>query len=239
MPWHKFLIFSAFPLQRCRFTALSFRNPEEISNWQIRSRLAPLRNRRDVQTKRLSNGTIIEISNSSSSQVILPTDGGAPVKQNSSSNGTAIDMQRMKRETPECVINYNSMRQLYVGCSHSNVIEVKPHCSEDGDEGTQRYFDSFGRDVHALVWRLFHAFFSFFISVYNCEGSWTDKNATFIVAKHLGSHHSVCISYQPIDASNVRLFVGDTCYRSIPIQTSDHHLAANLTVVGKHRAFET
>lgn len=92
--------------------------------------MAPLRNRRDVRTKRLSNGTIIEISNSNS-QVILPTKS-ATEKQNSS---TAIDMQRMKRDTPECVINYNSVRQLFVGCSQSNVIEVKPHCSEDGDEG--------------------------------------------------------------------------------------------------------
>lgn len=214
-----------------RFTALSFRNPEEISNWQVRSRLAPLRNRRDLPTKRLSNGTIIEISNSSSSQVILPTDGTL-VKQNSSSNGsgTAIDMQRIKRETPECVINYNSQRQLYVGCSQSNVIEVKPHCSEDGDEGTV-FEHTYVLSIAYIV--ISHAF-SFHISVYNCEGSWTDKNATFIVAKHLGSHHFVCISYQPIDGSNVRLFVGDTCYRSIPMQTSDHHLAANLTVVGKH-----
>lgn len=70
-------------------------------------------------------------------------------------------------------------------------------------------------------------------TVYNCQGSWTDNTTTFIVAKHSGSHHSVCISYQPTDAPNVRLFVGDTCYRSIPLQTTDHHLAANLTVVGK------
>lgn len=122
-----------FNVSWCRFTALSFRNPEEISNWQIRSRLAPLRNRRDVRTKRLSNGTVIEISNSSS-QVILPTNGTIENQQNN--NNTVTDMQRMKRETPECVINYNSMRQLFVGCSQSNVIEVKPHCSEDGDEGT-------------------------------------------------------------------------------------------------------
>ena len=114
---------------------MSFRNPEEISNWQIRSRIAPLRNRRDVRTKRLSNGTIIEISNSSS-QVILPTNGTL-AKQNTT---TAIDMQRMKRETPECVINYNSMRQLFVGCSQSNVIEVKPHCSEDSDEGKTNFW---------------------------------------------------------------------------------------------------
>lgn len=163
--------------------------------------------------------------------MILPAADETLVKQNSSSNGTAIDMQRIKRETPECVINYSSMRQLYVGCSQSNVIEVKPHCSEDGDEGKYGYFDCLDRCMTVIS----HIFFAFVVSVYNCEGSWTDKNATFIVAKHLGSHHSVCISYQPIDGSNVRLFVGDTCYRSIPIQTSDHHLAANLTVVGKHR----
>lgn len=119
-----------------RYTALSFRNPEEFSNldWQIRSRVAPLRNRREIRTKRLPNGTIIEIpndaANSDTGQVILPTNETL-VKQNS----TAVDIQRSKRETPECVINYNSVRQMYVGCSQSNVIEVKPHCSDDGDEG--------------------------------------------------------------------------------------------------------
>lgn len=115
---------------------MSFRNPEEFSNldWQIRSRVAPLRNRRDIRTKRLANGTIIEIPNnaaqSDTGQVILPTNDTS-VNENS----TAVDIQRSKRDTPECVINYNSVRQLYVGCSQSNVIEVKPHCSEDGDEG--------------------------------------------------------------------------------------------------------
>lgn len=129
-----------FPFHR--FTALSFRNPEEFSNldWQVRSRVAPLRNRRDIRTKRLSNGTVIEIPNnvdtiSNASQVILPTND-TQAKQNS----TAVDIQRLKRETPECVINYNSVRQLFVGCSQSNVIEVKPHCSEDGDEGEYFFF---------------------------------------------------------------------------------------------------
>lgn len=69
--------------------------------------------------------------------------------------------------------------------------------------------------------------------VYNCQGSWTENTTTFIVATHSGSQHAVCISYQPIDATNVRLFVGDSCYRSIPLQISDHHLAANLTVIGE------
>lgn len=102
----------------------------------MRSRIAPLRNRREIRAKRLSNETIIKNANDTS-QIILPANITLP-KQNS----TEIDIQRSKRETPECVINYNSVRQLFVGCSQSNVIEVKPHCSDDGDEG-KRLFDSY------------------------------------------------------------------------------------------------
>lgn len=103
----------------------------------MRSRIAPLRNRREVRLKRLSIGTIIESSNNidannETARIILPTDD----KQNT----TEIDIQRSKRETPECVINYNSARQLFVGCSQSNVVEVKPHCSDDGDEGMLNFF---------------------------------------------------------------------------------------------------
>lgn len=118
-----------------RFTALSFRNPEEFSNVDWRSRITPLRNRREVRSKRLLNGTIVESSNridvnNDTARLILPTNNTL-TKQNT----TDIDIQRSKRETPECVINYNSVRQLLVSCSQSNVIEVKPHCSDDGDEG--------------------------------------------------------------------------------------------------------
>lgn len=202
--------------------------------------MAPLRNRREIRTRRLANGSVIEITDSydaatsDTGQVILPTNATTAAKQNS----TAVDIQRSKRDTPECVINYNSVRQLYVGCSQSNVIEVKPHCSDDSDEGKNQHFNENNKciflectdDIDMLLKTI-----SFFLSpfaVYNCQGSWTENTTTFIVAKHSGSHHSVCISYQPIEAPNVRLFVGDTCYRSVPLQTSDHHLAANLTVVG-------
>lgn len=113
---------------------MSFRNPEEFSNLdlQMRSRIAPLRNRREARPKRLSNGIIIDSLNSidaknDTTQIILPADD----KQKT----TGIDIQRSKRETAECVINYNSARQLFIGCSQSNVVEVKPHCSDDGDEG--------------------------------------------------------------------------------------------------------
>lgn len=214
-----------------RYTALSFRNPEEFSNLD-RSRGAPLRNRREIRTRRLSNGSVIEIASnynaaSDTGQVILPTNGTLSKK----SNNTAVDIQRSKRDTPECVINYNSVRQLYVGCSQSNVIEVKPHCSEDGDEGKNKIQFVIFQFQTKRKWLIFKN--PIFFSVYNCQGSWTENTTTFIVAKHSGSHHSVCISYQLTDAPNVRLFVGDTCYRSVPLQTSDHHLAANLTVVGE------
>lgn len=129
----KFCVFSLCIIDR--FTALSFRNPEEFSNVDWRSRITPLRNRREVRAKRLSNGTVLEKSNridanNDTAQIILPTNHTL-IKQNS----TGTDIQRSKRETPECVINYNSVRQLLVSCSQSNVIEVKPHCSDDGDEG--------------------------------------------------------------------------------------------------------
>lgn len=211
-----------------RFTALSFRNPEEFSNIDWRSRITPLRNRREVRSKRLSNGTIVESSNridvnNDTARLILPTNHTL-TKQNT----TDIDIQRMKRETPECVINYNSVRQLLVSCSQSNVIEVKPHCSDDGDEGaTNNCVFTKIKPISSTTNNIY-----IFSTVYNCQGSWTENTTTFIVAIHSGSQHSVCISYQPIDATSIRLFVGDSCYRSMPLQASDHHLAANLTVIG-------
>lgn len=47
---------------------------------------------------------------------------------------TQTALARVKRDVP-CVTNYNSNRQLLVGCSEPNIIEVRPQCSEDGDEG--------------------------------------------------------------------------------------------------------
>lgn len=42
---------------------------------------------------------------------------------------------RTKRDVPGCITNYNAQRQLLVGCTQPNVIEVRPQCNEDGDEG--------------------------------------------------------------------------------------------------------
>lgn len=45
------------------------------------------------------------------------------------------DEMRVRRDTAGCVVNYSARRQLLVGCTKTNVIEVRPFCTEDNDEG--------------------------------------------------------------------------------------------------------
>lgn len=42
---------------------------------------------------------------------------------------------RSRRNVPECVTNYKAQRQLWVGCTEPNVIDVRPLCNDEGDEG--------------------------------------------------------------------------------------------------------
>lgn len=115
-----------------RYTALSFRNSEELSNsnWNMRSRLAPLRNRRDVLNKRTTVVESTSTADDTSDTAVVPTQQLTDISTDNDSG-----VQRSRRDTPGCVVNYDSNRQLLVGCVQSTVIEVKPHCSEDGDEG--------------------------------------------------------------------------------------------------------
>lgn len=62
------------------------------------------------------------------------------VEQALSLNVSVNDTQRNRREVPGCVVNYNAQRQLLVGCTEPNVIEVRPQCSEDSDEGKINYY---------------------------------------------------------------------------------------------------
>lgn len=98
----------------------------------MRSRLAPLRNRRDASGRH--SGSIVTASTADDTAV-SPTqqlsDGGGDSTSTDPDNGA----QRTRRDTPGCVVNYDSNRQLLVGCAQTNVIEVKPHCNDDGDEG--------------------------------------------------------------------------------------------------------
>ncbi|XP_059620762.1 uncharacterized protein LOC132263675 isoform X2 [Phlebotomus argentipes] len=114
---------------------------------------------------------------------------------------------RSRRDSPTCVINYNSPRHLLIGCSEPNVIEVRPTCSDEGDE------------------------------MYTCHGSWSENTTMFVVARHVGTAHGVCITYKPMESSSAQLFVGDSCYRSSVMSATgvslNHHLVANLTVHDK------
>lgn len=124
-----------------RFVALSFRNPEEFSklDWQMKSRAISFRSRRELQ-KVIDTTT----SQTSLARTTNNEDQPLPTKETSeielSSEHSQTNIQRLKRETSDCVINYSSARQLLIGCSQPNMIEVKPHCNDDGDEGNFTIF---------------------------------------------------------------------------------------------------
>lgn len=84
----------------------------------MRSRTAPLRNRRDLRH--------IEYQ-SNVDQVKQTTELTAIDK-------TGTNRQRNRRDATECVSNYNADRHLLIGCSQPNIIEVKPQCNQE-DEG--------------------------------------------------------------------------------------------------------
>lgn len=62
-------------------------------------------------------------------------EGGGAKERNGNQR---VDSGRFRRNTGNCVVNYNSRRQLLVGCTETNVIEVHPYCTEDNDEGGWR-----------------------------------------------------------------------------------------------------
>lgn len=102
----------------------------------MKSRAISFRSRRELQ--RVSDATasqtsLVRTANNDDEEHALPTKETSETEL--SSDHSQTNVQRLKRETSDCVINYSSARQLLIGCSQSNVIEVKPHCSDDGDEG--------------------------------------------------------------------------------------------------------
>ncbi|XP_067618574.1 uncharacterized protein aus isoform X2 [Eurosta solidaginis] len=110
--------------------------------------------------------------------------------------------QRNRRDAPGCITNYKAQRRLWVGCTEPDVIDVRPLCNEDGDEE------------------------------YSCHGSWTENSTVYIIARHKGTKHGVCLSYRPTEGTAAKLVIGDACYRGTQ-NPPDHHLVANLTIFGK------
>lgn len=91
-----------------RHGTLSFRNSEESEQlWQSAGRSLSPRHRRDIVPE-----SDIEIIEEETNDV------------------------RTKRDTPGCVINYNSNRRLKIGCTRHDVIDMNDKCSDEGDEGT-------------------------------------------------------------------------------------------------------
>lgn len=88
-------------------------NEKQIPIGSISEKLSPVRRRKrnNEQMKRITNNGATTI------------------------DGTVASTVRTKRDAPGCITNYNAQRQLLVGCSQPNVIEVRPQCTEDGDEG--------------------------------------------------------------------------------------------------------
>lgn len=69
---------------------------------------------------------------------------------------------------------------------------------------------------------------------YVCHGSWTENDTTFIIARHAGTKHGVCISFKPstTDSTAAQLIVGDSCYReTMSSEIPEHHLISNVTGV--------
>lgn len=135
---------------------MSFRNAEDFDHgtWRMQTRGIPSRNRRAAEHVQSDNSIQIDDGDSASdighrskvmlrrSRDILPV-GNVVAFAVASSNETVADTmpiikndtQRNRRQVPGCIVNYNAQRQLLIGCSQPEVIEVRPQCNDEGDEG--------------------------------------------------------------------------------------------------------
>lgn len=71
---------------------------------------------------------------------------------------------------------------------------------------------------------------------YTCHGTWRENQTTFIIARHAGTKHGVCISFKQSTTDTAQLYIGDSCYRDHqgPDASSERqHTLANLTHVGR------
>lgn len=124
------------------------------------------------------------------------------MQRNTTTSSGKLLAQRSRRDAPGCIVNYKAQRQLWIGCTGPNLIDVRPQCNEDGDEE------------------------------YSCHGSWSENGTVYVIARHKGTKHGVCISYRPLEGTAAKLVIGDACYRGV-LKPPEHHLVANLTVLGK------
>jgi len=98
----------------------------ERSSWHANTRGLPVRTRR--------NAPQAQQQQQQQQQQIQQALVLSSLKSN---NDTSVGFiaPRSRRDVAGCVTNYNAQRQLWVGCSAPNAIDVSPLCSVDGEEG--------------------------------------------------------------------------------------------------------
>ncbi|KAL9900275.1 argus isoform 2-T2 [Glossina fuscipes fuscipes] len=191
-----------------RHSTLSFRNTNsnDKSTWHSNTRGLPIRSRRDAftTTKPFNNQTREFDPNDGKQKIlVVDTNRSAGRLDVFQKNDEENELRmRSRRDVPECITNYKAQRQFWLGCTEPNVIDVRPKCNDEGDEE------------------------------YSCHGSWVENATVFIIARHKGTKHGVCISYRPTEGTAAILVIGDACYRGTQ-KPPEHHLMANLSIYGK------
>lgn len=95
-----------------------------------------------------------------------------------------------------------------------------------------QFLEATKRMTFVISFDLFSLFVLIHYPEYVCHGSWTENDTTFIIARHAGTKHGVCISFKPstTDSTAAQLIVGDSCYReTMSPEIPEHHLISNVT----------
>lgn len=143
-------------------TSLSFRNEDDsMKNWHYNDRYKSLRQRRstaelddenafnDVSDVDIDDATNIDDNDDEDVIKLVRNKRNNNIKKeeitNLAMNFNSDNEPRSRRESINCNSgnnnNVNNMaRQLSIGCSDENVIDVStPHCTDDSDEGKKIY----------------------------------------------------------------------------------------------------
>ncbi|KAL7016233.1 hypothetical protein ACKWTF_009969 [Chironomus riparius] len=148
-----------------------------------------------VRNKRNNNDNLDKLSN------------GLDIMSNDGMKANSNDPSRSRRDTTiNCGSSVNTKsRQLNIGCSVENKIDVSPQCIGNDDMEEE----------------------------YTCHGSWRENQTTFIIARH--TKYVVCISFKQLTTDTAQLYIGDSCFRenqSPEVLAERQYSLANLTNVG-------
>ncbi|KAM7363609.1 argus isoform 3-T3 [Cochliomyia hominivorax] len=182
-----------------RHSSLSFRNSQhdEKNAWHSNTRGLPVRSRRDASSTVTPLATlhVNQTEVAQTTQKILVVGNNTNVGFVKSTSEAGDGRLRSRRNVPECITNFKAQRQLWIGCTEENIIDVRPMCNDEGEEE------------------------------YSCYGSWTENGTVFIIARNKNTKHGVCITYRPTEGTSAKLVVGDACYRGTQKPPEHHLVA--------------